>query len=192
MFRNFSLALLAIIGLFSGGAGNAAPLTFYTNEADWLAAVSGLNVGPYPYQVTRTDYLTTVELTYPGGFCCIVLGHSTSTTLTGFGSFVANFSFSGLDVCEGAPNCIVTAPLEVLLTFDTPIVGFGATDGSVFSILGGDITVNGQPAPIYGMGGTGFVGVVGPIYSLDFLSSAGFTDDQELLVPWRYRRSNCR
>lgn len=180
MFGKAVLALLVIVGLLTCGTRSASALTFYTNEGDWLAAVSGDNIAPYPYNVTRTDYLTTVELTYPEGYCCVVLGHSTVTTATSFESFRANFSFRALDICQGELDCIVTAPSEVLLTFNTPIAGFAAVDHSVFSMPGDNITVNGEDAPIYGMG-EAFVGVVGPISNLDFVSSGGFTDDQELL-----------
>jgi hypothetical protein len=38
MLRKLGPALLVVVGLFSGA--NASPLTFYTNEAAWLAAVS--------------------------------------------------------------------------------------------------------------------------------------------------------
>jgi hypothetical protein len=44
-----------LIGLLSGSAASASPLTFYTDETAWLAAVSGFTVGTYPYNVTYTD-----------------------------------------------------------------------------------------------------------------------------------------
>jgi hypothetical protein len=43
------------IGLLSSGAARAEPLTFYTNEADWLAAVSGFNIGTYADSVNVED-----------------------------------------------------------------------------------------------------------------------------------------
>ena len=52
-----------VIGLFSGSAASASPLTLYTDEAAWLAAVSGFTVGAYPYNVTYTDTLVNVALT---------------------------------------------------------------------------------------------------------------------------------
>jgi hypothetical protein len=163
------LLVFAILSILANGGGKAAPLTFYTDQTAWLSAVSGLNIAPYPFPVTRTDFLTTIKL---DPFCCIVLGHSTVTTQQQFSSFSANFTFAS--GCEFTPPCVITAPQEVLITFPTPISGF-ASNSPEFDFLFSSILLNGQPLPPILR--DNFFGVVGPITSLDFVSGSGFTDN---------------
>jgi len=74
MLRKLGPALLVVVGLLSGSAASASPLTFYTNEAACLAAVSGFKVGTYPSDVTYSDILVNVALipNIPGGSCCVI------------------------------------------------------------------------------------------------------------------------
>jgi hypothetical protein len=160
MLRKLGPAFLVIIGSLISGAASAGPLTFYTNEAAWLAAVSGFNVGPYPYDVTSTDNLITVQLK-PDGTCCIVTNPHTTITSDGFTSFRARFSSIAID--DGLP---LTLSRDVSLSFPTPIYGF-ATTSSIDEF--DEIYLNEQllpfnPPGFYG----GFFGVVGLTSTLDF------------------------
>jgi hypothetical protein len=179
MLRKLGPALLVIVGLFSGSAASASPLTFYTDEAAWLAAVSGFTVGGYPHDVTYTDSLVNVAL-LPNDLCCIV---STPPPIFGlfppvlgenFSSVNITFSAIALDDCI-SPSCPgLTFATDVTVDFPIPIYGFASSsameDGGVF--------INGQafPFPFFG-----FFGVVGLINSLDF-SCAGClpTDDENV------------
>ncbi len=167
MLRKLGPAFVVIIGSLISGAASAGPLAFFTNEAAWLAAVSGFNVGPYPYDVTRTDNLITVQLK-PDGTCCIVTNPHTTITSDGFTSFKATFSNTAIDA--GFP---LTLSRNVSLAFPTPIYGFS---GTTAGIITDPIFINGQLLPFP----TGFFGVVGPISILDFQPSFPvFEDDDE-------------
>jgi hypothetical protein len=77
MLGKLGPALLVVVGLCSASAASASPLTAYTDEAAWLAAVSGFTVGGYPFAVAYSDSLINVSLIPtipPGGegTCCIV------------------------------------------------------------------------------------------------------------------------
>src|SRR3954447_22734964 len=54
MQRNFVSAIILVAVLFSAHSGFAGPLAFYTDEAAWLQAVQGYQVGTYPHKITRT------------------------------------------------------------------------------------------------------------------------------------------
>jgi hypothetical protein len=137
ILRKLGPALLVVVGLFSGSEAGASPLTFYTNEAAWLAAVSSFTVGAYPYNVTYSDTLVNVALTRPppGGTCCII-----STPPSIFGAFPpvigANFTqvditFSSLALnvdCFYPLSC--TFAINVTVNFPTPIYGFASSSST--------------------------------------------------------------
>ena len=174
MLRKLGPALLVVVGLFSGSAASASPLTFYTNEAAWLAAVSGFTVGAYPYDVTYTDTLVNVALTQPptGGTCCVI---STPPPIFGayppfigpnFTQVDITFSSQQLDVdCFYPEFC--TFSKDVTINFPTPIHGFASSQAFGQTQLA-DIYLNGQGIPF---SVPPFFGVVGLINSLDFTSS---------------------
>jgi hypothetical protein len=179
-------ALLVVVGLFSGSAANASPLTFYTDEAAWLAAVSGFKVGTYPFDVTYTDTLVKVALIPPPpGTCCIL---STPPPIfpifppvigVNFSSVDITFSSLALDGCLLPSAC--TFATDVTFNFPTPIYGFASPNAFIRMEEGaGLITFNGQAVlPLLNGDYCGFLGVVGLINSLDF--SCGFcppTDDE--------------
>lgn len=158
-----------LFGLFAAAlllAPRADAYVVYTNQTDWLAAVQGMTVGQYGGQVTRTDYLTTIETKAPSGVN--VTGSSTQTSLTNFNNFFVNFSFSA--ACQMAPGCQMTSPLQTTLAFSEQIMGFAATA----NFGNGHTTLDGVS---YYVPTNQFFGVVGPISLLDFRSLDGFTDN---------------
>jgi hypothetical protein len=160
MLRKLAPALV-IIGLLIAGAARAAPLTFYTNEADWLAAVSRFNVAPDIGPVTGFQSFVTVQL-YPDGSCCIVTTPTPATIpIDSFSSLNATFSDLGID--EGRA---LTFTSELYVSFPSPIFGFASLDA--FGRLDdGPISLNGERfTPLFLT--EGFLGVVGYITSLDF------------------------
>jgi len=185
MLRKLVPALLMVIGLFSGSTANASPLTFYTNEAGWLAAVSGFTVGAYPHDVTYTDTLVNVALFPPTGTCCFVstpppIGPFAPVLGADFSSVDITFSAVGLDTCFLPEIC--TFATDVTVNFPTPIYGFASSSAFIRQDRGaGPITFNGQaaipPLPIEDYGG--FFGVVGLINSLDlFCTDCDPTHDE--------------
>jgi hypothetical protein len=164
-------ALLVVVGLFSGSAANASPLTFYTDEAAWLAAVSGFKVGTYPFDVTYTDILVNVTLTRPpqGGTCCIlstpppIFAAFAPVLGANFSSVDITFTSLALDGCFFPSAC--TFASDVTVNFPTPIYGF-ASSSAFGRMESGVILINGQelPSPFIGP----FFGVVGLINSVDF------------------------
>ena len=170
MLRKLGPALLVVVGLFSGSAASASPLTFYTDEAAWLAAVSGFTVGTYPYNVTYSDTLVNVALIPPGtGTCCVVstpppISASFAPGLgANFSSVDITFSSLALNNCF-FPSCALTFATEVTVNFPTPIYGFAATPSFIQLGPGTLITFNGQ-APLEPPEGDGFF-VTGLINSL--------------------------
>ncbi|MGH7054826.1 MAG: hypothetical protein ACREFK_11335 [Stellaceae bacterium] len=171
-------ALVVVLALLlAGGTASADPLTFYTDESAWLAAVSGYNVGPYPFETIVTQHQRTYQWNSHCGYGGI--SESTSTeSEEGFNSLFASFSY---DYCL-YPRA-QTADTEVVMNFSVPIFGFSTNNFGV--VDGGNVgfTLNGQTLPGRAAGYyDGFFGVVGPIYSLDFLcgcSSSIPTDDFE-------------
>ena len=174
MLRKLGPALLVVVGLFSGGVASASPLTFYTDEAAWLAAVSGFTVGTYPFDVTYSDTLVNVALTQPppGGTCCVI-----STPPPVFAEFppVIGANFTQVDITFSSQQLDVdcfyprfcTFATDVEVDFPTPIYGF-ASSAIIFQETGG-ITFNGQGLlPPFGQEYGGFFGVVGIINSLAF------------------------
>lgn len=173
MLRKLGPALLVVVGLFSGSAASASPLTFYTDEAAWLAAVTGFKVGTYPYGVTYSDSLVNVSLIPsipPGGegSCCIV-----STPPPIFADFApvigVNFTsvditFSSLDTNLCIYPCTFTFATDVKVDFPTPIYGF-ASSSAFIRTDASEITINGQALPELI---SPFIGVVGLINSLEF------------------------
>lgn len=157
------LGLLAAVTLL---ASRANAYVVYTDQSQWLAAVQGMTVGQYGGQVTRTDYLTTIETKAPSGVT--VVGTSTATSAVNFANFFVSFSFSA--ACQFAPGCQMTAPLQTTLAFADEIMGFAATANFGF----GDTTLDGVS---YFVPANHFFGVVGPISLLDFRSLDGFTDN---------------
>jgi len=174
MFRKFGSALLAIIGVLASGIASASPLTFYTDHAAWSAAVSGFNVGAYPNQITRSDYVDTIKITGGPAPGFTIVDQSSSTTRTGFTDFRAD-DFSFASPCEFDLGCLISAAEEVLVTFDTQIMGFAT---ALAEIRSDGLTVNGLN--LAGLDGCclasgGFFGIVGPISSLDFVGN--FSDE---------------
>ncbi len=174
MFRKFGSALLAIIDVLASGIASASPLTFYTDHAAWSAAVSGFNVGAYPNQITRSDYVDTIKITGGPAPGFTIVDQSSSTTRTGFTDFRAD-DFSFASPCEFDLGCLISAAEEVLVTFDTQIMGFAT---SLAEIRSDGLTVNGLN--LAGLDGCclasgGFFGIVGPISSLDFVGN--FSDE---------------
>jgi hypothetical protein len=157
------LGLLAVTALFAPGAH---AYVIYSDQAQWLSAVQGMTVGQYGGQVTRTDYLTTIETKAPSGIN--VVGTSTQTSSVNFDNFFVNFSFTA--ACQFAPGCQITAPLQTTLEFGDEIMGFAATANFGF----GHTTLDGVS---YFVPTNQFFGVVGPISLLDFRSLDGFTDN---------------
>lgn len=157
------LGLLAAVSLF---ASRADAYVVYNDQAQWLAAVQGMTVGQYGGQVTRTDYLTTIETKAPSGVN--VIGSNTQTSSVSFDNFFVNFSFSA--ACQMAPGCQMTAPLRTTLEFADAIMGFAATA----NFGSGHTTLDGVS---YYVPTNQFFGVVGPITLLDFRSLDGFTDN---------------
>lgn len=178
MLRKLGPALLVVIGLFSGSAASASPLTFYTDEAAWLAAVSGYTVGAYPHNVTYSDSLVNVALIpTPGsgsgfpGSCCIV---STPPPIFSYFPLILGANFSSVDMtfadlgldffCFFPTFC--TFATDVTVDFPTLIYGFASANASIFlEPEQGPIMLNGQALP-YAVGP--FFGVTGLIGSLEF------------------------
>lgn len=170
MLRKLGPALI-IAGLVISAAAQAAPLTFYTNEADWLAAVSRFNVAAYPNPVTGFQDFVTVQLK-PDGSCCIVTTPTPASVPIGnFNSLSATFSLLFID-CECRPALTYTK--ELFVDFSTPIFGFASLDTSG-RLNDGPILVNGEEfTPIMPI--DGFLGVAGYINSLDFTGN-NLTDE---------------
>jgi hypothetical protein len=180
MFRKLGPALLVVVGLFSGSAASASPLTFYTDEAAWLAAVSGFTVGAYLFDVTYSDSLVNVALIPPGpeGTCCIV---STPPPIfaefppvigANFSSLDITFSSLGLDLCTFPVVC--TFATDVTVNFPNPIYGFASS--SIIRMEDGTIFINGQYLS-YLVQFSKFFGVSGLINSLDFSCDCDPRDD---------------
>jgi hypothetical protein len=174
MFRKFGSALLAIIGMLAAGIAGAGPLTFYTDQTVWSAAVSGFNVGAYPNQITRSDHVDTIKITGGPAPGFKIVDQSSSTTRMGFTDLQAD-DFSFASPCEFDLGCLISAIEEVLVTFDTPIMGFATSPAEIWS---DGLTVNGLS--LAGLDGCclpsgGFFGIVGPISSLDFVGN--FSDE---------------
>ena len=175
MAKTFGGMLFVIVGLLAASAANASPLTFYYDQASWLAAASGLQLGAYSAGSTETVHLDTIEYLPGGGIA--VLGASTKTIVTphgGFSSISADFSYPTL--CS--PGCTVTRPQEIVITFDSPIMGFDATAETDYEF---PITLNGQKInpSISPFSYSGFFGVIGQISSIDFDSCHCHTDSPE-------------
>src|SRR5690242_4202817 len=127
MFIKHALSIAFAAVLSIGGSCQASVLTVYYNQADWEAAVAGLEIGPYTGGASETDYLTTIS---SGGervcpppsidFCILSTSVETFPNV-GFSSFHKNFTFP--DSCV---SC--TRPTDVTITFDQPIMGFAAVD----------------------------------------------------------------
>jgi hypothetical protein len=169
------LALLAAIVGLSGAALCAATpadaLAIYTDPVSYADATAGLATGAYTAGITRTDYLTTLITLDPTGFA--IVSRSTATTRSvGLGVLDLGFSFAA--GCEFSPGCVVTAPLETQISFDQPILAFSAT----LTTDGFDMSVDGLSLPMTYLTPI-FFGIVGPISTLDFRSSGGFTDNPE-------------
>jgi hypothetical protein len=170
MVRKLVPTLLVIAGLFSAGAVRAAPLTFYTNEAAWLAAVSGFKVGTYSYGVSYSESLINVALIPPFPYtCCIV---STPPPIFPFYPPVLGANFTSLDITFSSVAlnlCIYpcTFATDVGVNFPTPIYGFGSLAMGEQQDGFGSILLNRQPLPFDFFIG-GFFRVVGLINSLDF------------------------
>src|SRR6266849_7812650 len=173
MFSKFGSALLAIIVVHAGGMASAAPLKFYTDQSAWLAAVSGFSVGAYPNQITRSDYVDTIEITGGPAPGFTIVNQSSSTTRDGFTYFRAD-DFSFASPCESDLGCLISATEEILVTFDTQIMGFASSPAGISS---NGLTVNGLS--LDGFDGCclpsgGFFGMVGPISSLDFVGNFSY------------------
>lgn len=160
MFRTLGLV---IIGLLISQGARSSPLTIYTNEADWLAAVSGSDIAPYHDPVTGFQSFVTVQL-MPDGYCCII-SPPTYLTIGAFNSLNATFSLTAIDT-----GYAETYTSDLFVSFSTPILGFASLDAS--GETEGPILVNGvglPPTPIKGfLGVNGFFGVAGYINSLTF------------------------
>jgi hypothetical protein len=184
MLRKLGPALLVVIGLFSGSGASASPLTFYTDEASWLTAVSGFTVGTYPYGVTYTGTLVNVGL-LPDGGCCIVStpppifsgyppvigAHFTSVDIT--------FSSMGVDNCFYPSQC--TFATDVMVNFPTPVYGFASSASGAMVLA--EISINGQELPLPSPPFNNlFFGVTGLINSLDFTSSTNPVDDEDVFI----------
>ena len=186
MLRNLGPALLVVVGLFCGSAASASPLTFYTDEAAWLAAVSGFKVGTYPFNVTYSDTLVNVALipNIPGGSCCVIstpppIGEYAPVLGPNFTSVDITFSSQGLDVnCFFPSFCTFATDVEV--NFPTPIYGFASNafvvaEDNIISIV--DQGGEGGEVPL---ATDLFFGVTGLINSLDFESSTNPIYDQNV------------
>jgi hypothetical protein len=175
MLRKLGPALLVIVGLFSGSAASASPLTFYTDEAAWLAAVSGFTVGTYPVDVTYTDTLVNLAI-FPSnapefaGTCCIVTTpppiFPSAPPVIGPNFTQVYITFSSLNLDEYTFPLFYTLATDVVVNFPTPIYGFASSSAFRQEEFAA-ITFNGQ-APFPGIPDFGgFFGVVGLINSLD-------------------------
>jgi hypothetical protein len=179
MIGKLGPALLVIVGLVSAETAWGDPLTFYTNESAWLAAVSGLNVGPAS-GVSETEYSATIQTPNPAtGYGFTILGYSTITTTTDFSSFDGIYYYPN----ECPRPC--TAAQQVQFTFPSSIMGFAseatiADADDVLALDGQRLGPQlGMPPPdLY----NGFFGVVGSISDLNFQTLEYFTDSRESLA----------
>jgi hypothetical protein len=182
MYRKFVSAIILVAVLFSAHSGFAGPLAFYTDEAAWLQAVQEYQVGTYPHEITRTDYITLYDYD-PNASPRITIGENT-TNLPGWWSngvfqptFSANFSSAGLIIdascwdvsCSGIPGLTETA-----IHFETPIYGIAG-----FGYFSGSVHVNDQwlPFPFVPDGVSGFIGITGEVSELDFVGGCTICDD---------------
>jgi hypothetical protein len=169
--------LSALVALLLSWPSAANQLTFYTNEAAWLAAVSAYQVGVPPTEtITRSDYLTTYFFSTSLMWTATATYTETNTSdVWGNGTFVptffADFSSAGnyVDrVCFDG-GCYAPGLTETDITFSRPIFGFAG-----FGTTGVHTTLDGQNIPYVDIG---FFGVVGNISTLDF-QSGGQTEDE--------------
>ena len=173
VMRVFRAVLFGLAGVLAATSTNATPLTFYYDQASWLAAAAALQIGTYSSGSGETDQLRTVQ--YPGPQ---TIGTSTVTTSIPNGGFssVGPIDFSYPTSCS--PGCTVTRPTNINISLTSPILGFEANLSLADSL--GVITLNSQlisPAPTY----NGFFGVIGPLSSIDFHFSGSITDSPESL-----------
>jgi hypothetical protein len=190
----FVPAVSAIFGLLLSGAASATPVTFYTDQAAWLEAVSPHVVGPYPQDVTRIDTLTTTGNSAAcGGLFVCALGQSSVTTRVGFTNFFANLAGAG-DAFDqhcfqdvSTVPCTATGLTAVEFIFDTPIFGFSALlSGTAAFPISINVTLTSgispfpEILPLDGLGPS-FFGVVGPLSVLDFFSNVRLTDSPEIV-----------
>jgi len=177
--RHFGLALLLIIGLLSCGSARSTPLIFSTNEAAWLAAVSGFDIGTYPDSVIVSDTLANVIANGHG----VVVVSTPPPIFPGFSPMVgANFTSVNITFSSGltnplavspclSPPCGFTFAIDVQVNFPVPVYGFAATMANIGLEGGAQIFINSEsataPLPTFY---DGFFGVVGsgPINSLEF------------------------
>ena len=187
---NRLVRILGLIGLLAANIAHADPLTFYYDQASWLAATSGLPIDTYSGASTETKTFETVE--YPGtragggpppGVFPVISTSSAS-------SFAPNGGFSDVStgypigftfppICSrpsgGAP-CVGTGLTGLSISLGTPILGF---EGKLFIADSGAarIFLNGQEIlPLeLGLGDeyAGFFGVIGPISTLAFTCLTG-------------------
>jgi hypothetical protein len=182
MQRKFVSAIILVAVLFSAHSGFAGPLAFYTDEAAWLQAVSGHQVGTYPYEITRTDYITLYDYDPNVSPSITVVGNTTN--LPGSWSngifqpaFYANFSSAGLIIdegCWGVPCSGIPGLTETAIHFETPIYGIAG-----FGYFSGSVQVNDQwlPFPFVPDGVSGFIGIAGEVSELDFVGGCTVCDD---------------
>lgn len=157
--------------------GSAAAL-FYTDEADWLAAMadrSGLQVVDYGSSssavvITGTETYQTYAAVGTGPYTIELL--DTYTVPVG-PQFRANFDFDFLDGCEGSPNCVDTQPVGVNLTFNQFVVGIAWLHATT-----NQIDIPNVPEYL----NNSFLGYVGPLSQLNFgLRPPIATDDFNLI-----------
>src|ERR1700732_2538640 len=145
MIKTFGRTLCVMIGLLVANAAHADPLIFYYDQASWLAAAAGLQIGTYSSGSTRTDFFVTENyLTHT------IVKVSTITTVTPNGGFSSistplPLGFSFPNSCTPIPaGCFGTALQEITISFDSPILGFEA-DAAIEAIGGiHPIFLNGQ------------------------------------------------
>lgn len=161
---------LLILG-FLCSAAKASSLTFYTDKAAWLAAVSGYEIGSISGFGTGT--LTTLETNSDSG-CCEITSR-VSDRGVGLPNLFYDFTQAGQRIdefCWSIPNCTVsgtTGPLTISLS--QTILGFASDDARTPDI---PLTLNGEGIPEVL---DSFLGVVGTMTSLDFECGCLLSDD---------------
>lgn len=168
-------------------AGNMAPgqVTLYTDAAGFFKALAPLGpvtIGPYTGKVTETIISTTAE-TDSGGFCCAVIGNSSTVSPGQFNDLSWIFDQLGDAMdgnCFAVPDCTLTEPTELILTFSPKLDAFFSIDTFIENT--GEVPqINGEPLPLEIT--VGFFGAIGPaISSLDFTLSNILTDDPSQIV----------
>ena len=149
--------------------------TIYTDEAEWQTAVSGATVGTYPLGVTRTDSVWEIDYrpaTDPDGGGYSIVGNPAQIDgpWSDGGiqpSLYANFFYAGnyIDAACWDSACSTYSLGEVLINFDTPVIGLAGFGQIVAAVNGTYVDIEG-----------GFFGVTDIGNSLDLYVGPNIDD----------------